>query len=206
MKKIIFDLDNTLLMYDDKFLDDYNIVINKYKYNIKPVDLYKAIGKYEDLRVKYNISDMVDLINKQLNINMSVNTFMELLEVISNWKYNLSPGIVDVLNYLYSKYELYVLTNWFSACYEKRLDKAGILNYFKEVVGADKVAPKPMSDGYMYIAGNTKLDECLMIGDRIDIDIKGANNIGMPSILYDYKNEYNGVKKITKMKKLKEML
>lgn len=207
MEKIIFDLDNTLLMYDDDYLNDYNIVIEKYGYDLKPKELYKSIGKYESLKVKYQKNDLIDFVNKDLNINITTDIFEELLDIIGNWVPPLEEGLIDTLEYLSSKYELYVLTNWFSKCYTKRLEKAGILKYFKEVVGADKVAPKPKPEGFLYIAGDTDLKECLMIGDRIDIDVEGAINLGMNAILFDYNDKYHGTsKKIMKLSKLKEML
>ena len=207
MKKIIFDLDNTLLMYDEKYLNDYDYIIDKYGYQLKSKELYESIGRYEDLKVKYDKKDMVDFVNRDLNININLDIFNELLDVISTWVAPLEEGLVETLEYLNNKYDLYVLTNWFSDCYTKRLEKAGILKYFKEVVGADKIEPKPKPGGFLYIASSTNLDDCLMIGDRIDIDILGALNIGMDAILFDYKNEYNGkYKKITKIKELKEIL
>ena len=207
MEKIIFDLDNTLLMYDKNYLNDYNIIIKKYGYNLKPGALYESIGRYEDLKVKYNKNDMIDFINNDLNINMKAEIFEELLNIIGEWVSPLEDGLIDTLEYLNSKYKLYVLTNWYTECYTKRLNKAGILKYFKEVVGADKVIPKPNSDGYMYIANNTPVNQCLMIGDRLDIDILGAISIGMNALLFDYDNEYNGkCDKILKISKLKEML
>ena len=46
-----------------------------------------------------------------------------------------------------------------------------------------------------------------MIGDNIDIDIKGALNAGIKTILYDYKNIYNGFtgNRITKIEFFREL-
>lgn len=189
MKKVIFDLDNTLMMFDEIYLKDYSAVIKgTYEDGIK---LYNSIGKYEKNVEKYNKNEMLDFINKDLNTSYTIDTFNKLLDVISNkWVCFVPSGIEEVLKYLSKKYELYVLTNWFSECQGKRLENVGLLKYFKEVVGADKVKPKPNIDGYLYIIGNSKKEDVIMIGDNPDIDIKGAKDAGCKWILADYRNKY----------------
>ena len=47
-----------------------------------------------------------------------------------------------------------------------------------------------------------------MIGDSINIDIKGAKNVGIPTVLMDKENRYSDYqgKRITNLEELKEML
>ena len=206
MKKVIFDLDNTLLMFDENYLNDYGSVINgTYEDGL---NLYNSIGKYEKSAGIYKKQELLDFINNDLNKDYSMDTFNKLLDVISNnWISFVPNGTEDVLKYLSSKYELYVLTNWFSECQGKRLEHANLLKYFKEVVGADKVKPKPNTDGYLYIIGDSKLDDVIMIGDNPDIDIKGANDVGCKSILADYRNKYSDYdNRITDIKELMDTL
>lgn len=203
---MIFDLDNTLMMFDEIYLKDYSAVIKgTYEDGIK---LYNSIGKYEKNVEKYNKNEILDFINKDLNTNYSMDTFNKLLDVISNyWIYFVPSGMDDVLKYLSGKYELYVLTNWFSDCQSRRLERVGLLKYFKEVVGADKVKAKPNIDGYLYIIGNSKKEDVIMIGDNPDIDIKGALDVGCKSILVDYKDKYSNYKnRITNIKELMNIL
>lgn len=206
MKKIIFDLDNTLMMYDDSYLLDYSYVMNgTYEDGMK---LYESIGKYETHAGIYNKKELLEFINKDMNTDYNIEFIDKLLEIISkNWVYYVPKGTEDVLKYLFNKYELYVLTNWFSECQANRLENIGLLKYFKEVVGADKVKAKPNIDGYLYIIGNTNKEDAIMIGDNIDIDIKGANDSGINSILIDYRNRYEGYgNRITHIKELKKIL
>ena len=206
MKKIIFDLDNTLMMYDDSYLLDYSYIMNgTYEDGMK---LYESIGKYEVYAGIYNKKELLEFINKDMNTDYNIEFIDKLLEIISkNWVYYVPKGTEDVLKYLFNKYELYVLTNWFSECQANRLKNIGLLKYFKEVVGADKVKAKPNIDGYLYIIGNTNKEDAIMIGDNIDIDIKGANDTGINSILIDYRNRYEGYgNRITHIKELKKIL
>lgn len=47
-----------------------------------------------------------------------------------------------------------------------------------------------------------------MIGDSIHSDIKGATNVGMPVILFDYKNMYSDLpyQKVTNYTQIKDIL
>lgn len=206
MKKIIFDLDNTLMMFNDRYIYDYSSIINgTYEDGMK---LYKSIGKYEDSTGIYNKKELLRFINEDMNLNYTMELFDKLLDAISNnWIYYVPDGTKEVLNYLYCKYELYVLTNWFSDCQANRLKHVELLKYFREIVGADKFKPKPNVDGYLYITGDTNKEDVIMIGDNVDIDIKGANDAGINSILIDYKNRYPDYeKRITDIKELKKIL
>ena len=206
MKKIIFDLDNTLINFDSSYFEDYASVINGTLADGKK--LYKIIGEYEKLYHLYDERELTNFINSKMNYNYDSNLIDRLNYVISTrWIKSVPNGLDDVLYYLYQKYDLYVLTNWFTECQKRRLENVNILKYFKEVVGNDKYLSKPNKDGYLHIIGNTNLCDVVMIGDNFDIDIKGANNVKIKSILYDYQNVYGNVQnKIKDLRKLKEML
>ena len=47
MKKIIFDLDSTLLTISEEWINYYQKFIDKYKFNISPKELYSGIGDFE---------------------------------------------------------------------------------------------------------------------------------------------------------------
>ena len=212
MKKIIFDLDNTLMMFDKKYINSYCKVLknNNFDSNYdQALSLFESVGRYEMQGKKYNKQDLLDFVNKDLNKNYKMKLVDEILDIIGTcWINPVSLELVDTLKYLSTKYELYVLTNWFTAPQARRLENVGILKYFKKVVGADMVSPKPALEAFSYIIKDTNLKDCMMIGDNIDIDIKGALNAGIKTILYDYKNIYNGFtgNRITKIEELKEML
>ena len=212
MKKIIFDLDNTLMMFDKKYINSYCKVLKNNNFDSsydQALSLFESVDRYEKQGKKYNKQDLLDFVNKDLNKNYKMKLVDEILDIIGTcWINPVSLELVDTLKYLSTKYELYVLTNWFTAPQAKRLENVGILKYFKKVVGADMVSPKPAIEAFSYIIKDTNLKDCMMIGDNIDIDIKGALNAGIKTILYDYKNIYNGFtgNRITKIEELKEML
>ena len=47
IKKVIFDLDNTLMPFPKHFEKGFKEVLNKHNVDIEPILLYKAIGTYE---------------------------------------------------------------------------------------------------------------------------------------------------------------
>lgn len=206
MEKIIFDLDNTLIMFDDSYFLDYAKVIGGTKED--GVTLYNIIGKYEMLYHIYDRIELVDFINCHMNTNYNYDLIDKINNIISHkWIKNIPEGLDETLNYLSCKYNLFVLTNWFTECQKERLDNAGILKYFKEVVGSDKCLSKPKCDGYFHIIGNTDLRNVLVIGDNPNTDIKGAMDVGVKSILCDYDDKYKKIKtKIKDIRSLKEML
>ena len=56
--------------------------------------------------------------------------------------------------------------------------------------------------------GDKKIEECLMIGDKFEVDLKGAMDIGMDVIAVDYFNKikdndlYPVIRKFSELKKL----
>ena len=211
IKKIIFDLDNTLIIWKKEFLNTLNETLEQLNINYNEeilTNLKKAINIYES---KYNIYKeeyLLELFKEQTKIDLP-NNFVEM------WKNNLKKCIskdynketIDTLEYLSKKYNLVVLTNWFTDQQSSRLENANILKYFKEVIGTDKVLNKPNKESFIYACGKYLPSECIMIGDNLDIDIIGAKNVGLNVILLDYKNKYPEYKnKITNIIELKEML
>ena len=62
----------------------------------------------------------------------------------------------------------------------------GIGKYFSKCYGEELI--KPNSDAYINACGNNKLNECVMIGDDILLDIIPAQKIGLKTIFVNSKN------------------
>ena len=211
IKKVIFDLDNTLIMWDDKYYDTldetlkyYNIAYNS---DIK-AKLIKAVDGYENRYDIYNMEYMKLLMEEYSNIKLPDDfVYMWTLYLEKCVPNELDPELVEILEYLNNKYELTVLTNWFLMEQVNRLKNYGILKYFKEVVGTEKIKNKPNKEAYIKAAIPYKMEECVMIGDSIKKDVEGAIEYGMDAILYDYNDEYTGdLKKVKKLIELKKYL
>ena len=212
MRKIIFDLDNTLMMFDLEYIKSYQTTLRENNFESEYIDgynLFKSIGRYEDLKKIYNKEELLKFVNKDLNKNYTLKLIDDILLAIGkNWTNKVSLELIETLEYLKDKYELYVLTNWFTESQKERLKNVGILKYFKCVVGSDMVKPKPSIEAFNYIIDNNNPKDFIMIGDNIEIDIKGAINLSMNAILFDYDNKYSDTSYviITKIEELKDIL
>ena len=118
MKKIIFDLDNTLMMFDLEYIKSYQIALRDNNFESDYNDaynLFKSIGRYEALNKIYTEADLLKFINKDLNKNYTLKLVNDILTVIGKYWINpVSIELINTLEYLKDKYELYVLTNWFT--------------------------------------------------------------------------------------------
>ena len=106
----------------------------------------------------------------------------------------------------YVFYELVVLTNWFKIPQTNRLKTAMIDKYFKELFGGEDYI-KPNKEAFLTAAGNTKLEECIMIGDSYNIDVMGAYNTGIKPIFMnpkhkENKNKFQEIEKISDLKNI----
>ena len=137
IKKIIFDLDDTLILFDDKIYESVvkTFDIYKLRYDEELIEAFKTtLNSYE---TEYNTYDKKSLINHIKN-NMGIRITIPFLNV---WLYYLgqmkpfdieyNEEVKDTLNYLKEKYELIVLTNFFTYSQMERLKRAKLYDCFK---------------------------------------------------------------------------
>ena len=209
VKRLIFDLDDTLIKWIPEYVSAIIETLKEFNLDMdyKKIDDVTAIIEKKYNRLTKQI--LLDEINNSCNSKLNIEFIDKLLE---NQK-KLAPindyEIVDTIKYLSNKYELVLLTNWFTDCQSGRLETLGVKQYFKEFYGADIVPMKPNPDSYKMACGPYEIDECIMIGDNDTTDINGALNIGMKVIkcdLYDRCNNQYDYSIIKKISDLKEML
>ena len=206
IKRIIFDLDNTLIMWNDKYLNALKETIELYNINEDYKYLSSLIDEYDNNFKYYDKELLVEFINKKINSKIDINflnTFLDKFGYMSE-KDN---KVIEILEYLSKKYELVVLTNWFVEPQKERLKHAGILKYFKSVIGGEEYI-KPYKESFLNACGNYKPNECLMIGDNYYKDILGAYKASLNVIYFNYNNKENkdNFKEIKKLKELEDLL
>lgn len=209
IKRLIFDVDNTLLMWRDRYDETYKYALDELniKYNKKELDkLIDLVNHYEDYYDIFNKQYMVDLINNNTNIKVP-NNFVDIwMKYLCNCYDKDDKKIEPLLKYLSNKYELVILSNWFSYSQNERLKNIGIDKYFKYKYYSDEFKNKPNKEAFIKAIGNYKPSECLMIGDNYKVDIEGAIKIGLKAILVDKDNKYNYKYKIKDINELEEIL
>ena len=206
IKRIIFDLDNTLIMWKDDYLGAIKETLKLYNIDEDYKYVSSIIDEYDNEFSCYDKNLMVEFINKKLKSKIDIkilNTFLNKFGYMSE-KNN---DVIDVLNYLSKKYELVVLTNWFSNPQIERLKYANIYKYFKEVIGGE-IYVKPNEKAFLNACGEYKPNECLMIGDDYEKDILPANKLGIKVIYFNSKNKENknNFKEIHNIKELEVIM
>ncbi len=177
MKKIIFDLDNTLIEWIDEYdyplkdtLKDYGI---KFDYKV----LSHSIDEYDYESNKYSSLDLLNYLNKKHNLNLTIDFINDWLKRFGEMG-SVSEDVIDLLKYLSSKYELVCLTSFDSNCQINRLKHAGIYKYLKNVYGGNDYK-KPDEQAFKNAIGNTDISECIMVGDSSYFDIEPAKKLGI---------------------------
>ena len=216
IKRLIFDIDDTLIPWKNEYEKVVDDILEEIQYpHIKElyIDINNIVYEYEKDRKYFDKKEMVNFINKNLNLNLPEN-FVDLWNKKAPYcvPQKMEKEDYETLEYLCHKYELVILTNWFKEYQIERLKKLGVLNFFKEVYGSEKYA-KPYKESFIQATGKWKIKECAMIGDDFKIDIKGAKNAGIEKIVWkDNRNEkekytefLKGVDIITKISELRQI-
>lgn len=207
IKKIIFDIDNTLIDFPKDYESSYKKILERHGSNLSGKDLYDSIGTYEfdKNNIYYDKERLLYTINKKLRTNFNMDFMDDFFKMYDNFVTPLDDGVIETLEYLKDKYKLVILSNWFTDTQKARLKEVGILEYFDEIYGTDIIPMKPRKECFMSVIGDLKPEECVMIGDSLEMDIKVPYEIGM-QVYHLNKFGTSKYPTIRKIEELKEML
>ena len=205
VKDIFFDLDHTLWDFDKNSMLAFKRVFKKFKITIE-FDAFLKI--YEPINVEYWKKYREDKVSKEnLRRGRLIDSFIffdliyttEKIDEIADayiqelpFDNHLFEGAVEILDYLILKYKLHIITNGFEEVQHKKLKNSGIYHYFSTVTTSEEVGLKKPNPKVFLTAlnkANSLPAQSVMIGDSLEADILGANNIGMQTIFYNYRNE-----------------
>ena len=125
MNKEIYD--ETLKSSQDELLtiiDGRNEYLKNKSYNLSPSELFKILCEYENIG-NYEVNDLIAYLNQYLENGYTEDDFLELLNMYSSYSTLINENTPNILEYLSKKYEIVALTNWYSDCQSKRLNKVG---------------------------------------------------------------------------------
>ena len=208
MKKLIFDLDNTLLFVSKDWSIHFQKFINKYNLNITLEHLFNSIEKFEK-----NNSDIIvenDYFLKYLCDKISSKITEEMMNDLINYYADIpltyTDVVYDILNYLSQKYELIAYTNWFTENQIKRLKKYNLDKFFSKIYGWDILPVKPSKRGLEAIIKDKNIEDFIFIGDSIEYDLELPNSIGIDTIFYNRKgivqDKYKDILGLEELKKI----
>jgi len=225
VKHIFFDLDHTLWDFEKNSSLTFKFLIKKYDLNVSlehflkiymPInfslwDLYrdekitKQYLRYNRLKMTFEklsieVSDIIiDKISEDYIKHLPDNNF-------------LLNNAVTILDYLYPKYKLHIITNGFHKVQHSKIINSGLDKYFDCIIDSESVGvKKPHSKIFQnaYKESNaSSLKDCLMIGDNYEADILGALNNGFEAIHLNSNNQplHNSCIVINDLIELKEIL
>jgi len=205
IKHIFFDLDHTLwdfetnsarafdfIFMDNKVEVDLNSFLRIYApINHKYWKLYRE-EKVSKPTLRYNrLKETFNLLNYNISDDLINHLAIVYIDNLPNYNM-LFEGTIEVLDYLSPKYEMHIITNGFEEVQTKKMEKSGIKKYFDKIITSESVGvKKPNPKIFKHALGitDTTADKSLMIGDNLEADIRGAQQIGMHTILFNYHNE-----------------
>jgi putative hydrolase of the HAD superfamily len=208
-KHIFFDLDHTLWDFETnsnetlidlvhhfgidkvKGFDEKHFLAQFHKANFELWDKYnKDLITTEDLR-----SQRFDMAFASYDFDKAAikEQFNEQYLLHCPHKGKLMPSAFEVLEKLFSSYyNLYILTNGFEHVQLIKLTTSNIFHFFEEVFTVKDVGyKKPNPDYFKYVLSfiGARPEECIMVGDSIEIDVLGAMQVGIDGVWYNPKNE-----------------
>ena len=225
IKHIFFDLDHTLWNFEKNSTLTFKFLLDKYNITI---DLQKFLKVYMPINFSlWNLYRDDKITKEYLRHNRLKSTFEKLnikidsglIDEISNDYVKhlpdnnfLLPNTIPVLDYLFQKYTLHIITNGFTEVQNTKILNSNLNKYFSCIIDSETVGvKKPHSKIFNYAYNISKAaykNECLMIGDNYQADVMGALNYGFKAIHLNSNNEsyHENSIIITDLISLKEIL
>lgn len=184
MKAIIFDVDNTLIKWKDEFIFAITYVLKDIypditEEKIKEID--GIIDRNEDYLTELTQENLLSVIQDKCNITLPNDFIDKLIKEQGKCIYE-DIKLKEMLDRLSKKYDLYVISNWFTETQRIRLENMGIAKYFKLILGSDKNYFKPDKRCFDVILNKYKSDECMYVGDNLNLDIIPSLEVGMKAV------------------------
>lgn len=227
-KDIFFDLDHTIWDFDKNAEETLHDLYFKFHFDTlfqqKTPDRFIEVYTFNNHRVwdlyhhgkidkptlrKLRFADtFTDL---GVDPQLFPTAFEEEYLSICPTKTNLFPNAIETLDYLKRKYTLHLISNGFKEACQSKLKHSNLAPYFKTIViselfGVNK--PDPRIFEHALSQGEALKAYSIMIGDNIDADVRGAQNVGMDAIFFNPVGQHkpNDIKHmIVDLKELQEL-
>jgi putative hydrolase of the HAD superfamily len=207
-KHIFFDLDHTLWDFErnaeetkremfqnqklmERGIRDYETFREKYiGINMALWALYREnkIGKEElNFRRFYDTLCLFDIDDRELGKAMA----SEFIEGVSSKTY-LFPFAQELLEYLYPKYPLHIITNGFEEVQFRKLKNSGLDRYFTSIITSEEAgSKKPDCEIFYYALNKTGAlaSESIMVGDDLVVDMAGARQTDIDQLYVNHERK-----------------
>ena len=207
-KHLFFDLDHTLWDFDknseatllqlykeydleSQGIPDFKALFDSYNlHNDKRWDRYRnGFIKRDELRWKRMWLMLLDF--KVTDTALAHELGVAYLEILPTQTL-LLPNAKELLEHCKGRYAMHLITNGFETTQRLKLQYSGISRYFTHLVTSEKSnSMKPHKDIFDFALNiaEAAVEESIMIGDAVDIDILGAINAGWDTVYFNPHNK-----------------
>ena len=201
IRNVLFDLDDTL--FDFHKAEKIALTKTLVHFGIDPTKetlaLYSTInaahwkrlelGEISREEVKVGSRGLGDVYKRQ---PVKATAYYESMLAIGHY---FMPGAPELLEELYRKYRLYIVSNGTAKVQEGRIGSSGIAKYMdgifiSQILGANK-PDKQFFDICFAEIPDFSLSETVIIGDSLSSDIKGGINAGITTVWFNPKGIEN---------------
>ena len=206
IKHIFFDLDHTLWDFEKNSSLTFKFLLNKYNIDIDLKDFLKIYmpinfslwNLYRDDKItkEYLRHNRLKSAFEKLNINIKSSVIDDISDdYVKHLPDNnfLLQDAIEVLDYLFQKYTLHIITNGFTEVQNTKIINSNLKKYLTCIIDSETVGvKKPHSKIFQYaydISKATNKSQCLMIGDNYEADVMGAIKNGFKAIHLNSNNE-----------------
>ncbi|WDV44350.1 YjjG family noncanonical pyrimidine nucleotidase [Clostridiaceae bacterium M8S5] len=179
-----YALEKTMIEFGINYNEDYHL--NIYKEINKNIweELEKGLITQEELKI-----ERFNRYLRALNIDNDAEKFAKsYLKHLANGSY-LIKGAKETLNILNDNCKMIIITNGLKCVQNKRIRQSEIAKYFEKIVISEEVGvTKPDTEIFNIALKNidyTDKSKILMVGDRIQSDIKGGANFSIDTCWYN---------------------
>lgn len=188
-KKILFDLDDTILDFRTAERNSIRQCFEEFGIPCSESLLRRYseinIGCWQQLETGAMTREEVlvgrfELLFRELGIDLPARAVQDRYEALLESGHYFVPGAPELLEELYPKYDLYLISNGNLVTQESRLKSAGIAPYFKgifisEQIGVNKPSAAFFDACFAEIPGFRR-EDAVIVGDSLSSDIRGGIN------------------------------
>lgn len=203
-KTLFIDLDNTLYDFSGNSREAYIAVYNLLDYN----RWFRSFEHYYEIYEEYNLRLWALYAEGKITKeHLNAERYSHPLRVVGAptpeaigaqfWDEamkrlplgsRLMPHAKEILTYLRPKYKMYILSNGFTELQSRKMQSAGIAHYFDGMILSEDIGVnKPNPDIFTHAlqVAESTAEESLMIGDNYEVDIEGAQRVGIDQVFYN---------------------
>ena len=204
IRNVLFDLDDTL--FDFHKAEKIALTKTLVHFGIDPTEetlaLYSAINAAHWKRLELGeISREEVKVGRYRELFETIGVECDPVKATAYYESMLAighyfmPGAPELLEELYGKYRLYIVSNGTAKVQEGRIGSSGIAKYMdgifiSQVLGANK-PDKQFFDICFAEIPDFSLSETVIIGDSLSSDIKGGINAGITTVWFNPKGIEN---------------